>query len=78
MTEENSELTNELSIGLYLHCKMCLDGETPQDIEAGWTEKGLQVWCRNHECNIINIDFEGQQHPANTTRNFQKPKLVKV
>ena len=70
------ELSNELSIGLYLHCKMCFDGELPQNIEVGWTEQGLQVWCKNHECNIVHIDFEGQQHPADTTRKFSQLKAV--
>ena len=68
--------TNELSIVLYLHCKRCLEGELSQNIEVGWTELGLQVWCKNHEINIVHIDFEGQSHPANVTRN--KPKLKAV
>lgn len=71
-----AELSNDLSIGLYLHCKMCLDGEMPQNIEAGWTELGLQVWCKNHERNIVHIDFEGHQHPADETRKFTKLKAV--
>ncbi len=55
----------------FLHCAKCGD-ERPDDvspcdyqqIEVGWTEKGLQVWCRRHEMNIIHIDFEGYRHPA--------------
>lgn len=72
---------NNLEIGAYLHCGRCLK-ERPRDIsprewsmlEVGWTEKGIQVWCKRHECNVINIDFEGQQHPADMTC----PKEVKL
>jgi len=28
-------------------------------IEAGWTRKGFQVWCKRHELNILNIDCQG-------------------
>ena len=55
----------------YIHCGACLDelptGASPakyQRIQAGWTEKGLQVVCMRHGCNIIHIDFEGHKHPA--------------
>jgi hypothetical protein len=37
------------------------------DIEAGWTQLGFQVWCRNHNVNILHVDFEGHKHPANAT-----------
>ena len=55
----------------YMHCIKCLN-EKPDDISPqeyaylsiGWTEKGIQVWCERHECNVCNIDFEGNQHPA--------------
>lgn len=55
----------------FFHCKKCLeelpDGESPaidQYIDAGWTEKGFQVWCLRHDMNIISIDFEGHTHPV--------------
>lgn len=61
----------------YLHCGQCLNefkegaestiGHSPQSYasyEFGWTEAGLQVWCKRHDCNVVHIDFEGQQHPA--------------
>lgn len=67
--------TNKNEIKLYMHCALCLtelpSGSSPQSfgsLEAGWTPDGLQVWCKRHDVNVINIDFEGQQHPANTTR----------
>ena len=78
-------LTNENEIIMYMHCGKCLD-EMPDDIsprdfadtQTGWTEKGLQVWCNRHKCNIVNIDFEGHQHPANTTaKPDRKLRVVK-
>jgi hypothetical protein len=58
-------------IRMFLHCRKCLDdfpgGMSRADylkIEAGWTERGLQIWCRRHDVNIVHIDFEGAQHPA--------------
>lgn len=57
----------------YMHCGMCLkeipDGISPADwadLEFGFSEKGLQIWCRRHDCNLVHIDFEGAQHPADT------------
>ena len=55
----------------FFNCKKCL-AELPQDtcprdyqqLEVGWTEKGIQVWCKRHDINIIHIDFEGQKHLA--------------
>lgn len=66
--------TNEIQ--LYLHCARCLaelpgSGESAESysrLNVGWTAIGLQVWCRRHNANIVHIDFEGHQHPANTTR----------
>lgn len=52
----------------YFHCKKCLEelpvGMSPrhwQRTQAGWTKKGLQVWCVRHNENIISLDFEGQK-----------------
>ncbi len=55
-------------------CQKCIE-EMPSDIspkdwsniQAGWTAEGLQVWCNPHNLNMVHIDFEGQQHPANTS-----------
>ena len=65
------ESTNEIK--MYHHCRKCLEelpaGESPssyQRISAGWTKRGLQIWCDRHEANIMHVDFEGQTHPANT------------
>lgn len=62
---------NNKEIESYIHCGLCIQDDTlSQDIEVGWTEAGLQIWCRIHDCNIVNIDFEGKQLPADVTRNF--------
>ena len=66
---------NNKEILQYLHCGQCIK-EKPANIsmkeyanyEIGWTADGLQVWCIRHECNIMHVDFEGQTHPANTSR----------
>jgi hypothetical protein len=71
--------SNENEIGAFLHCALCIEefkagkarGESPRSyarLEAGWTRRGLQVWCVRHEANVLHVDFEGQQHRANTTR----------
>lgn len=80
--------SNDLNIGAYLHCGECLkerpDDITPQDwgsLEVGWTEVGLQVWCKRHKCNVLHIDFEGAKHPADITRlpfDQPPPKLKAV
>ena len=59
--------TNEIKS--FIHCKDCLDGLSDDEsydqwIEVGFTEIGLQVWCREHKVNIVHIDFEGQKHSA--------------
>ena len=73
---------------------MCIE-EKPTDMsireyghyEIGWTPHGLQMWCIRHECNVMHVDFQGQQHPANTSRrrteeevreeHYPKLKIVK-
>ena len=70
------EIPNTNEIKAYIHCGICLKelptGIAPteyKDLEVGWTELGLQVWCRRHNVNVMHIDFEGAKHPANTTRH---------
>ncbi len=60
------------SIQMYFHCRRCLKeiphGTSPAEwskLDIGWTEIGVQVWCRRHEINVVHIDFEGKRHPAN-------------
>ena len=33
-------------------------------LDVGFTPKGLQVWCRRHEANVVHIDFEGRELPT--------------
>ncbi len=59
-------MANEIK--LYFHCGKCLDekpeGISPcewQQIQAGWTLKGFQVWCKRHDINIVHMDLKGQK-----------------
>ena len=59
-------------IKLFFHCQKCLEIKPEHtspadyaDLEIGWTELGLQVWCRRHNCNVVHVDFEGYKHPVN-------------
>lgn len=74
------DISNDLCIGAYIHCGACVEdfkkgapetrGNSPaaySRYSLGWTPMGLQIWCNRHDCNIAHIDFEGAQHPANTT-----------
>jgi len=76
MTDER--ITNDNQILAFFHCRKCVqewqDGKAPGEspasyarIDVGWTPYGLQVWCNRHNCNVVNIDFEGAKHPANTS-----------
>ena len=65
-------ISARLSIHAYMHCAKCLaekpKGKSPREwarLEVGWTQQGLQVWCKRNECNVMHIDFQGQRHPAN-------------
>jgi len=33
-------------------------------LEAGFTERGLQIWCLRHAVNIVHIDFDGAKPEA--------------
>jgi len=73
----------------FIHCGLCLKEwkaskkisttQSPRDyaqLEVGFTKPGLQVWCKRHECNVMHIDFQGNQHPANTGRQPSKEELI--
>lgn len=71
---EDRNIPNTNQIHLYIHCALCLEAwpkdegpRTWQRLSIGWTKQGLQIWCARHECNIMHIDFQGIQHPANTS-----------
>ena len=78
-----TKIPNTNEIKMFIHCGMCLkeeipEGESPQSrqrIEAGWTELGLQIWCNRHDVNIVHINFEGKEHPANTNMVKKKPGI---
>lgn len=72
MSSKRQKVKN--GILLYFHCRRCLEelpsGTSPKDyqqIQVGWTERGLQIWCIRHNMNVVSIDFEGAKHPAVTT-----------
>lgn len=79
---------NDRRITTYMHCGMCLDewknpdhpdseGTSPETyarLSVGFTKRGLQVWCVRHGVNVMHVDFEGQKHPANTTRRAPPPE----
>lgn len=54
-------ISNANEIKLFFHCGICVSEYKSPDIEAGYTEVGFQVWCRNHDCNIFHMDLEGYE-----------------
>ena len=69
-------IPNSNEIHTFFHCARCIDDRDPEHesprmwakLEVGFTELGLQVWCKRCEVNVVHIDFEGAQHPANLER----------
>ena len=67
-----------LRITNYLACTKCAaEIETlnpPQSLQdysqtdAGFTDWGVQIWCRRHQVNIVHIDFQQQRLPADFRR----------
>jgi len=50
------------------NCAACVprvpDGISPREymhLEVGWTSRGLQVWCKRCERNVLHLDFEGRK-----------------
>ena len=33
-------------------------------LDIGFTNIGIQVWCRRHNANVVHVDFEGQKLKA--------------
>lgn len=82
---EDEEIPNVNSIVSFFHCELCLeelpDGVSPREYaehEVGWTEIGIQVWCKRHECNVIHMDFEGNKFNANDTRKKSIRETIKL
>ena len=44
--------------------------------DVAWTKWGIQVWCPVHNANVIHIDFEGQKHIVDTSRQKSTEELV--
>jgi hypothetical protein len=72
--ERKRKIQNTNVIKLYVHCALCMDelpaGLSPREwaqLEVGFTKRGIQVWCKRHELNVMHMDFEGQKHKVNTT-----------
>lgn len=66
---------NDNNITSFCHCGLCVQelpaGQSPRDwaqLEVGFTDIGIQVWCKRHEVNVMHIDFQGQRHPADLSR----------
>lgn len=66
-------------------CAKCLDEMTRgftdskslQDyarLDVGFTEQGLQVWCRRHDLNVVHIDFDGMMPEADFRCLEKKPE----
>ena len=60
-------------IQLYFHCSLCLKQKPShispkeyQQIQAGWTKQGIQIWCTRHDINIAHIDLNGNKVTINT------------
>ena len=75
MSEKRETKSNDRCIRAFFICGLCHaecpDGMSLQTfarLEAGFTQFGLQVWCRRHNCNVIHINFEKQEHPFDATR----------
>jgi hypothetical protein len=69
--KEPEGITQDNQIETYIHCGRCLKelpvGMSPMEYsmaQSGFTEFGIQIWCHRHNCNVVNIDFEGQVHPS--------------
>jgi len=33
-------------------------------LDVGFTDIGIQVWCRRHEANVVHVDFGGRKLEA--------------
>lgn len=71
------QMKNEIK--LFWHCAHCVrekpKHKSPQEwgsIEAGWTVRGFQVWCKRHDVNIMNVDLKGNKcHEIAPNLNFE-------
>lgn len=79
------DIPNTDKIISFLHCSVCaqewkedksinstMSPKDYQKIQIGSTKLGFQVWCVRHECNIMHIDLQDFQFPANMSRRKRK------
>lgn len=52
----SEEVLQGLSNGLSMQDYAALD--------IGFTDVGIQVWCRRHNINVCHVDFQGNRLPA--------------
>ncbi len=85
MENEQREISNTNEITTFMHCGLCMkelpSNDSPRDyasLEVGYTEMGIQIWCKRHECNVLHMDFAGQKFYANTTRNEDKEEKMVI
>ena len=45
-----------------------------QRLDVGFTEFGLQVWCRRHDANIVHVNFGGARFEADFRCLESKPE----
>ena len=76
-------------ITTFMHCSLCIaeihqkmeetgEAQSPRLYarnEIGFTKLGIQIWCVRHEVNVVHIDFQGIQHPANMLTEAQEAQL---
>jgi hypothetical protein len=83
----------EEDVLMFLHCRRCVEewkaealeaaGQSPASyarLSVGWTALGLKVMCHRHGVNIVHVDFEGRQHPADMSDDglFEAPDKRKL
>jgi len=71
MADLKREATAASQIITPIHCPSCMStrpaGVTATQwalLDVGFTERGLQIWCRRHDVNVAHVDFEGHRHPV--------------
>jgi hypothetical protein len=77
------EIPTDKQIESFIHCPLCI-AECPQNrtaedwsqLDVGWTDVGLQVWCRRHRQNVLHIDFLDHKLPIAGTGDAAQVDLV--
>ena len=76
---DRSKIDQSHRIYQFIHCPQCVRELTEvlrqdrsvsmspsdlQEIEVGFTDVGIQLWCKRHNHNIVHFDFGGVHHRA--------------